>query len=196
MQKKSLFTMLIALCLVGAVMVGATVAYLSDSTDTLNNVFTVGNVEIEIDEPDWDEENAKNLEYGAEIAKDPQITNTGKNDAFVVMEVTGMNNMSQNGFSVDFDTNNWVRIDTNGEIASDNTLVDGFYMYKSLVAVNDVTAPLFEKVVFEGEEVQGEVEFTLSVKGYAIQTSQMGVVVGEEETDTPDAKKVYAGLFE
>lgn len=197
MQKKSLITMLAALGLVGTVMVGATVAYLSDTTEEKVNVFTVGDVEIEINEPGWEEEKGQALEYGATVTKDPQITNTGKNDAYVVMEVTGMQSMSQYGFHASFDTENWVRIDAEGEIADNsNALVDGTYLYKTKLATGATTKPLFEEVVFTGDEVEEELEFKLIVKGYAIQTSQMSALDAEgKETDTPDAGKVYAGLF-
>lgn len=42
MKKKSLVTMLAAVCLTGVVMVGATLAYFSDKTDVVTNTFTVG----------------------------------------------------------------------------------------------------------------------------------------------------------
>ena len=44
MNKKSLISMLVSLCLVGVIGLGATFAYLSTTTGTLTNTFTVGNV--------------------------------------------------------------------------------------------------------------------------------------------------------
>ena len=49
-MKKSLITMLVALVLVAAVGVGATLAYLSDKTGTVTNTFTVGKVKIDLTE--------------------------------------------------------------------------------------------------------------------------------------------------
>ncbi len=49
MNKKSLITMLVALCLVAAVGVGATLAYFTDS-DEKTNVVTMGKVDIELTE--------------------------------------------------------------------------------------------------------------------------------------------------
>lgn len=55
MRKKNLLTMALALVLVGAVGVGATLAYLSDSTTELKNTFTVGSgIDITQDEEDID----------------------------------------------------------------------------------------------------------------------------------------------
>ena len=49
MNKKSLITMLVALCLVAAVGVGATLAYFTDK-DTKTNIVTMGKVDIDLDE--------------------------------------------------------------------------------------------------------------------------------------------------
>lgn len=55
MKKKSLLTMLLALTLVAVVGVGATLAYLSDSTGAMTNTFTVGSgIDITQDEEDID----------------------------------------------------------------------------------------------------------------------------------------------
>lgn len=49
-MNKKLITMLAALGLVGCVGVGSTLAYLTDTTKTVENVFTVGKVDVEIEE--------------------------------------------------------------------------------------------------------------------------------------------------
>ena len=49
---------------------------------------TVGNVDIELEEPSWDPEAAKNITPMMEIAKDPQIENIGANPAYVFAVVT------------------------------------------------------------------------------------------------------------
>ncbi|MBQ1506487.1 MAG: hypothetical protein IIZ48_06940 [Erysipelotrichales bacterium] len=49
--KKSLMTIAMALLLV-AVTIGGTVAYMKDQTNTVKNTFTVGNVDIKLDEAD------------------------------------------------------------------------------------------------------------------------------------------------
>ena len=52
MNKKKLFTMVLALVLIGAVGVGATLAYFTDN-DSATNVVTMGHVNIELTEEDW-----------------------------------------------------------------------------------------------------------------------------------------------
>lgn len=84
-----------ALALVGLCGVGATMAYFTDA-DTATNHFTVGKVDIDLTEDHWDP-SADNDKDGIpdvqevtpkqEYAKDPTITNTGKNKAYVFAKV-------------------------------------------------------------------------------------------------------------
>lgn len=59
-NKKSTAITLAALCLLGVLSIGGTMAYLTDN-DTKTNTFTYGKVDITLEEPHWDEANAKNL---------------------------------------------------------------------------------------------------------------------------------------
>lgn len=79
---KKVLLMTTALVLVAAVAVGATFAYLTDR-DSKVNVFTVGNVSIQLNEAF---EQDATLVPGVNIEKKPTITNTGKNDAWVWLE--------------------------------------------------------------------------------------------------------------
>ena len=60
MKMKKVLAMALALVLAMAIGVGATLAYLMDTTETKVNTFTVGNVDITLNEV-FDEENAKLL---------------------------------------------------------------------------------------------------------------------------------------
>ena len=66
--------------------VGGISAYLTDF-DKADNQFTVGKVSIDLEEPGFDQEEQTKIEPGKEVKKDPQIKNTGVNDAFVYLEV-------------------------------------------------------------------------------------------------------------
>lgn len=78
MTKKSLLLML-SLVLALTIGLGSTLAYLTDR-DSEANVFTMGNVDIELKE---DFEQGSTLIPGQEIEKKPTITNTGDTDAWV-----------------------------------------------------------------------------------------------------------------
>ena len=81
--KNGLFIAIVA----GSLCIGGTMAYLTDREETVNE-FTVGKIDIQLLEPHWKPEENKNLVPTQEILKDPQIKNTGQNDAFVYLEVT------------------------------------------------------------------------------------------------------------
>lgn len=84
-----------ALALVGLCGVGATMAYFTDA-DTATNHFTVGKVDIDLTEDHWNPSadndkdgipDVKEVTPKQEYAKDPTITNTGKNKAYVFAKV-------------------------------------------------------------------------------------------------------------
>lgn len=94
---------ILALCLVVALMTtaiaGATLAYFNDTTEAVENTFTVGNVNIDLTEPEWDPEAPHHFLPGVTFAKDPTITvEAGSDDCWIFME-TEMNKF-----------NSWLRL--------------------------------------------------------------------------------------
>ena len=70
--------------------IGGISAYFT-ATDDATNTWTVGKVTIDLKEPIYDAltpEERENITPNQELPKDPQVTNTGVNDAFVFMRVT------------------------------------------------------------------------------------------------------------
>ena len=151
MKKRNLITSVVALSLVSLLGIGATLAYLTDSA-AATNTFTTGNVKIDLVEPNWDENDGQDLAPGDVIPKDPAIVNTGKNDAYMMIIVDGMEKMSKIGFEANYDDANWVLVDETGKAVEveTNALVDGCYVYvgdsEGVVAAGEATEPLFEEV--------------------------------------------------
>ena len=188
MNKKSLLMMMVTICLIAVVGVGATLAYLTDTTETLTNTFTLGKTDIEIDEPEWEE--PEDIVPGQEIAKDPTVTVMAKSvDSFVFMRVSGIDAMEAAGFEVGEFNAAWVKAD-------DAEGKDGIYVYSdangpAVVAKSDEDQELpalFEKVTYKAEntETKGG-EFNLLVKAAAVQAT------GEEGYTYEDA---YAAVAE
>jgi len=93
MNKKKVMIAAIVLALV--LSIGGILAFFTDQ-ETATNVFTIGNVDITLTEPNWvttdsDNDNvpdaAQGRMPGQTVAKNPTITNTGDNNAYVFMEV-------------------------------------------------------------------------------------------------------------
>lgn len=76
-KKKKIAILVTSLVLVGAMLIGGTLAYFTDK-DEAQNVFTLGKVDGELDEPKWDDNNPdgeiKNVQPGDKIVKDPTLT--------------------------------------------------------------------------------------------------------------------------
>ena len=62
-------------------------SYLTDF-ETATNSFTVGKVDIDLDEPNWKPEDNTDLVPTQVIRKDPYVANKGVNEAFVYLEVS------------------------------------------------------------------------------------------------------------
>lgn len=89
-MKKRTMTLVISLLLVALVAVGGTLAWLMDSTDTVTNTFTAGNVNIELDETTGD---TYKMVPGNDIDKDPFVTVKANSEAsYVYVKIDRLNN--------------------------------------------------------------------------------------------------------
>ena len=177
-MKKKLLIMSVAMVLVCAFAVGMTIAYLT-STDEVVNTFTVGNVQIKLDEADVDEygrvpqgspaprvtENTYKLIPGHEYTKDPTVTVlSGSEESYIKMTVTvtksaeldaifgedGANLLSIfNGY----DSANWT-YKGNTEDTTANTRTYEFW-YKEEVAAPDADVAL--DALFDSITVPGNI---------------------------------------
>lgn len=107
MKKKNLLMMALSLCLVAVVAVGGTLAYLSDSSDSVTNTFSFGTIDVTLseDQPDVtgnetitvNEDNGysyANVVPGQTLNKAPKLTVTTTVDAYVFARVTVGENMN------------------------------------------------------------------------------------------------------
>ena len=89
-MKKTLLTILCTVLVCSCVM-GATLAYLADKTDSVTNTFTVGDIEIDLEETTGDE---YKMVPGATIAKDPTVTVAAGSEAcYVFVKIDKTNNV-------------------------------------------------------------------------------------------------------
>lgn len=109
-KNKKMFTMVGSLALVGAVAVGATLAYLSDNTKELTNTFTIGkNIDVQLVESDKDDEDNLTeyvattdlsdqqdygeLYVGESYLKNPMVQLKDSNDAYLYIYVSGVDSL-------------------------------------------------------------------------------------------------------
>lgn len=206
-KKKSIVTITVAAAL-AAIMAGAgtTLAVMSKTTEKRANNFTFGNVNIQLEEPGWEEED-HTLYPGRTVNKDPAVRNTGSTDIFVYLEVQvpkgevrlvkdstedgriTVTEASQTVVLLDykFDDKHWAVIHSN-TYESYNTIV---YAYLEALPAGSSTVPLFEKVTFvnaiEGDP-EGRTTLEMPINAYAIQATYLDEIDGMKEADTLEKK--------
>lgn len=201
-------------------MVGAISAYFTDG-DTATNTFTVGKVEIDLQEPNWDPEDVTQITPEEEFAKDPQVKNIGVNDAYVFVEVqipcanvktadeTGAVNEAAKTQLFTYDVNpGWVKVDAGTvETGTLNTYVYAYVgtndegannAVMKAVAKDATTDALFSYVRFanvvEDEGLEGE-ELDMVVNAYAIQTDNINDNDADIDGANDDGKTAPADVW-
>ena len=195
-MKKKLMTVL-ALVLVIAMSVAGTYAYLT-STDTVKNTFTVGDVQIKLDEakantdgtPVQGADRVKANEYkllpGHKYAKDPMVTVlAGSESSYVKMTVTFSNAaeldaiFDPNGATLTnifngYDSTNWI-YKGNTKDTENNTRTYEFW-YKETVAAPTADVALdalFDSITVPENLTNAQLatinDMTITVNAYAIQ---------------------------
>lgn len=171
-MNKKIAILALALCMVAAIAVTGTIAYFTDS-DAATNTFTVGNVDIDLTEPKWDEkgkEDAPEVYPTEALAKDPTVTNVGANPCFVRVSVTGWNSLITAGLS---QNNITYRTDNVDAKLGDNWVLhtDGYFYYTKVLAKGAVTDALFDQIVIPADVTNGDgkTEYKIDVTAYAVQ---------------------------
>lgn len=212
MKRKKFIATMAACALAGTMMIGGTFAYLTN-TQTATNTFTVGNVKVELKEPNYpgnDDPEVKDQTPNQETKKDPQVTNTGANDAVVFLKVTvpvrtitpvaddgtkGTKGASEmfsfkqaddaagshaNNFSKD-----WAELPAKEEgqdlKGKTRTYVFG---YKNVIGAKETTDALFNKVQlknFMEAEIDTADKLDIEIEAYAIQADN--IVNGQDKID-------------
>ena len=196
-MKKKLLIMSVAMVLVCAFAVGMTIAYLT-STDEVVNTFTVGNVQIKLDEakvnpdgtivPNVDrvKTNSYKLIPGHTYNKDPMVTVlSGSESSYIKMTVTFSNSSELDAIFAPtgadltsifngYDRTTWI-YKGNTENTGNNTRTYEFW-YKETVAAP--TADIALDALFDSITVPGNINndqlatiegMTITVNAYAIQ---------------------------
>lgn len=197
-MKKKTIALLLVMMMVFGITVGGTIAYLTD-TDEVVNTFTVGNVQIKLDEASVDV-NGKAIEGGDRVKannykllpgmtydKDPMVTvEKGSEEAYIKMTVTFSKSSqldaifkSSGGANltdifVGYNANNWIAKGDTEDVAN-NTRTYEFWYKEKIGAPTDEVAldALFTQIAVPGfitnEQLATIEGMTITVNAYAIQ---------------------------
>lgn len=166
MTKKKIVSLCLAAVLVVMAIAGATVAYFTD-TDKADNTFTVGNVKIDLTEPNWESSgsvDAPDVYPGEPLAKDPTVTNSGKNPCFVRIKVENLKQFDDKGditYRTDY---------VAGKLGENWVLhTDGYFYYTKVLEVGATTDALFDQIVMPTGLTGNEDTQPITVTAQAVQ---------------------------
>ena len=131
--------------------IGGVSAYFTD-TDTSVTTFTVGKIEIDLQEPQWESkedvdgngipDEAERMEAAQSMTKDPLVENTGTNDAFIFVTVEtpyrklmtvnkdGTKNLAKDVAVYSYETNtNWILLGTTYEKDAEDNYISEKKLY-------------------------------------------------------------------
>lgn len=167
MKRKTLILVL-SVAMASLLAVGGTLAYFS-ATKTETNTFTVGNVDIELNEPNWEESgqyDAPDVYPGEALAKDPTIENTGANPCMVRIKVEWPA-LPGDASAIQYRTD--YVADTLGDFWYDGG--DGYFYYMMPLAAGEITDALFDQVVMPTDLKNGDAdtEYDIEVIAEAVQ---------------------------
>lgn len=191
-MKKKIISLCLVIALVATAIAGATLAYFTDVSEVNKNTFTVGDVQIKLDEtntdatPDDEDAPARDTENkyediypGQELTKDPMVTIlAGSEPSYVRMKVTANVTELKAAFPefiddgvfdlenlVDWKKTEWpcVGIKDNG----DGTATYEFRYYKVTTEPTTDTAlePLFTKVTIPGDATSADLKALVGTDG-------------------------------
>ena len=170
-MKKKIFALMLCIAMLAVAVVGGTLAYFTDE-DEATNTFTIGNVDIDLTEPKWEETGkteAEDAYPGEALAKDPTVTNIGKNPCFVRVSVTGLDQF----VGEEFGANAVIKYRTDyvdGKLGENWVLhTDGYYYYTKVLASDAATDALFDQIVIPVEVTNNAATKDIVVTAYAVQ---------------------------
>lgn len=181
-MKKKIVSIALVVAMVAVIAVGS-LAYFTDK-DNADNVFTVGNVNITLTEPNWNstgKEDAPDVYAGEPLAKDPTVTNDGNNPCFVRIKVENLDQFGPKG-AITYRTD--YAADKLGENWAKGT--DGYFYYTKVLEVKATTDALFDQIVMPTGLTGGEEAAPIKVTAEAVQAQGAKARWADVQTMTVD----------
>lgn len=149
----------------------------------ITNQFTIGEITIAVEEPNWDSNNSKNLNPGDVVKKDPLIKNTTvQSPVYVFFKVDipkSLNTSQTEIFSYKINPG-WLELEDK-KITTDPNQNTHIYAYATdintmkLLSENESTPSLFDEVTLTSNAslLIGKSTVNITLSGYAIQTDNL-----------------------
>lgn len=165
-MKKKLFISVVAVALVACFAIGGTLAWLADSTKTVTNTFTVGDIDITLAETTGDE---YKVTPGTDIKKDPKVTVlAGSEDCWLFVKVDKANWSEGLGYTI---ADGWTELEEGSGVyyreVANNASNQEFYVLTN----NEVTVS--EDLTKSDLEAMNTNQPSLAFTAYAVQQENL-----------------------
>ncbi|MDO5400343.1 MAG: TasA family protein [Eubacteriales bacterium] len=186
-MKKKILALCLVVALAATAVIGGTLAYFTD-TDNKINTFTVGNLDIALNEDEWVADNAKDITPGTSVPKNPVVVVVANSVDSYVRVTVKMPSFVYDASDFFHDNEsamvNFAGQSTDFEVVGDPIVADGFttvvLKYKAAVpsATTDTELPaIFTSVDFSASITQGDdlyksmaaAKWDVVVTAYAVQ---------------------------
>lgn len=165
-MKKKLFISVVAVALVACFAIGGTLAWLADSTQTVTNTFTVGDIDITLEETTGSE---YKVTPGTDLEKDPKVTVLANSEAcWLFVKVEAANWDEGLGYAI---ADGWKKLDGEEnvyyrQVAADEENQEFFVLKNNEVTVStDLTKADLEAMAENAPK--------LSFTAYAVQQENL-----------------------
>lgn len=168
-MKKKVFAIVLCIAMLTIAIAGGTLAYFTDE-DAKTNTFTVGNVSIVLNEPNWDTTGAaeaQNVYPGEVLEKDPTVTNDGSNPCFVRIKIEGLDQYVEKygkDGEIIYRTD-----DADNVLGTDWEKRGDYFYYTKVLQPGATTDALFDQIVIPFALENNESAEGIVVTAYAVQ---------------------------
>ena len=193
MKKRTMVAGLLAVVLVLTTVIGGTLAWLTAKTPEVTNTFTVGNIDIALEETTGEE---YKMVPGAVLSKDPAATVEGGSEAcWLFVEVVNSANLEDYvSFEYRSDWHELKAEDTPGskvlwrKVAASDADQDFPILLENQVTIrSDVTKAQIDALYNEQGEVNAELLPTMRFTAYAIQQDNLDLTGSTEAEQAAEA---------
>ena len=195
-HSRKTLVMMMAMVIAFSGAIGGTLAWLMDKTQTITNTFTVGDINIELDETgatdidnDGDEENSYEITPGGSVEKDPWVTvKAGSKACWLFVKLDKSANFDTYlSYTVDTSEGAWTALEGESGVyyrmVSASAADQKFYVIKdNKVSVKNVSMD----ALINGTESLP----TLSVTAYAVQQANIASAAEAWKQVAPAAKTI------
>lgn len=169
-MKKKILSLCLVIALLAVSIAGASLAYFTD-TQEADNVFTMGDVDIELDEPEWDPDPDGDFNPGVEYDKDPYVKNVGDTDVWVRLKVTFTQYSQWMEAAAKHEKNDWTPLDMLGgtDFSTDKNADENWWLVNPDGTVDQATNTITYEFIYK-EMVEDKAETTELFKNVTIPT--------------------------